>query len=112
MPSPPRAARVKGASLAARQRECAERVWFAYCCRRCQVARRALGIGGHAEEAAADAHLVLEDLERLHQPRHAARRQAEAGQAPEADRLRAERDCLDDVGAAHEAAVDPYLGLA
>src|SRR3989337_754599 len=49
-----------------------------------QVARAELGERGDAEQPEAGQDLLLEDLERAHQPRHARRGEPEAGQAPQA----------------------------
>src|SRR3954468_16282113 len=77
-----------------------------------EVPRRELGVARDAEEPKADAHLVLEQLERPHQARYAGRGERQAAKAADADRVRAERESLDDVGATHEAAIDPDFGFS
>src|SRR3989454_253281 len=59
----------------------------------------------HAEEPHRDLDLVLEQLEHADQPGLARRGEPAAREAPDADTLRAERQGLDDVSAANEAAV-------
>src|SRR5438128_3904210 len=59
----------------------------------------------HAEEPHRDLDLVLEQLEHADQTGLARRGEPAAREAPDADTLRAERQGLDDVSAAHEAAV-------
>src|SRR5439155_1653903 len=59
----------------------------------------------HAEEPHRDLDLVLEQLEHADQTCLARRGEPAAREAPDADTLRAERQGLDDVSAAHEAAV-------
>src|SRR3989442_8326390 len=105
MPSRRRAAREKRSlSLDAGQRERAEGVRLAYRRGLRKMTRRELGVRGDAEQSQADADLVLEELERAHQARHARGGEPEAGEASEAHRLCAERDRLYDIGAAHEPA--------
>src|SRR3982751_3146607 len=76
------------------------------------TAGRKAGVPGATEKAKAGADLVLEDLERAHESRHARCRKAEAREPADTYGLCAERDRLDHVGAAHEAAVDPDLRAA
>ncbi len=96
----------------AEQRESAEHAGLAHRRRSGEVPGRELGEGGDAEQPEAGADLVFEDFQRAHQSRNAGGRETEAGEPSQADRFGAERDRLDDVGAAHESAVDPDFGAA
>src|SRR4030095_4161001 len=101
-----------GRELFRQQRERAEGIGQIGRRRRREVIRRQLGIGSDAEQAEADADLVLEQFKRAHQSRHARRAEAEAGEPADAGRFRAERDRFHHVAAAHVAAVDPDLGFS
>ena len=65
-----------------------------------------------AEKPHSDDDLLLEDLERLHEPGFATSGERPALQAPDAHSFRAERDGLQHVGAPINAAVDDDLGAA
>ena len=67
---------------------------------------------GHAEQAERARHLVLDELAACAPRRPSRRRERVALQAAEADQIGAERDRLDDVGAAAEAAVDDDAGAS
>src|SRR5712692_4497344 len=70
-----------------------------------QIRRVELAVARHAQERQADPNLVLEDFERALEPGLSRGGQAQALEPAEPHALRPERDRLDDVGAAHEAAV-------
>ncbi|HTM61231.1 MAG TPA: hypothetical protein VL199_12790 [Burkholderiales bacterium] len=76
------------------------------------MARLELAEGGHAEESETDADLILEELERFHQSLYTRRCEGQAREPADADGFRAEGDGFHHVGATHEAAIDPDLGLA
>ena len=80
--------------------------------RRHDLARRAdvgfveFAVGGDAEQRQADADLVLEDLEEAHHALGASRGKAVDVEPAAGDRVGAEDQRLDDVGAAANTAID------
>src|SRR5262249_4601451 len=102
-----------GASLLdGSERKRAEGIRLAHAGRPGEMARLELAIGCHAEETERDADLLLEEFQGLYESRRAGRRKPQTCEPADADGLRAERNRLDNVGAAHETAVDPHLGFA
>src|SRR6266851_2874111 len=78
--------------------------------RRADIGFVELAIAGDAEQREADADLVFEDLEEPHDARPAGGGKPVDIEPADDDRVGAERDRLDDIGAAGDRAVDQHPG--
>src|SRR5215813_14343574 len=102
----PRAARAWSVAVLVQERKRADHVRGPDRRRRVQIGCVERREAIDAQKAQTDPDLLFQELEYPYEARLAGGGEAAAGETADPDGLRAERDRLDDVGAAHERAVD------